>query len=470
MKTDPECEVRSGSAGLRVVALGTTCLALFLLLLPLLLPIFQPAQWHFVVASVPGLCLAVSMWTSVSVLFPAAAGLLAGSTSATLLYVTSYAGTVTTLDLVEGAATKLNTVASTTACGANPSWLTLDYSKSFVYCLDEAWGQPSGAITSFYTHANGSLLPLATADLIAGPVNIAEFGVGGHGLAIASYAGSGLNVISMTPEGGVDLVQNETYTLTQPGPNPERQDVPHPHQAILDPTARFILVPDLGADLVRVYQADAGSLELTPIAPLEVAPGSGPRHGAFKTARNTTYFYLVTELGNTIVGYEVLYNKNKTLSFSELFTIPTHGDDRELVSTAAAGEVVVTPDGKFLIVSSRWEYSLNITNFDPSNSTDIASDPLMVYAIDNKTGSLKKIQEVAAGGAGPRHFSINGDGNRVAVGLQGDGRVAIIERDVRTGLLKDFVATADVAGEVNAVIFYEDYHAKKKWGAGRLRV
>ncbi|KAI0904761.1 Lactonase, 7-bladed beta-propeller-domain-containing protein [Ustulina deusta] len=391
-----------------------------------------------------------------------------GSTSATLLYVTSYAGTVTTLNLVEGATTKLETVASTTACGANPSWLALDYSKSFVYCLNEAWGQPTGAITSFYTHANGSLVPLATADLIAGPVNIAEFGVGGHGLAIASYAGSGVNVVSLAPEGGVELVQNATYTLEQPGPNAERQDVPHPHQAILDPTARFVLVPDLGADLVRVYQADAGNLELTPIAPLKVAPGAGPRHGAFKTAFNTTYFYVATELANTIIGYEVLYNDDKTLSFTELFTIPTHGDDRVLAETAAAGEILVTPDGKFLIVSSRWEYSLRIPNFDPSNSTDIVSDPLIVYAIDNRTGALEKIQEFAAGGSGPRHFSINGDGNRVAVGLQGDGRVAIVARDVRTGLLEDFVATADVAGEVNAVIFYEDYHAK--WGKGRLRV
>ncbi|KAI0437369.1 Lactonase, 7-bladed beta-propeller-domain-containing protein [Xylaria telfairii] len=401
-----------------------------------------------------------------SSVFPAAAGLLAGSTSATLLYVTSYAGTVTTLDLVEGATSKLETVASTTACGAKPSWLTLDYSKSFVYCLDEAWGESTGSVTSFYTNANGSLTPLDTATVVAGPVSIAEFGVGGSGLAIASYAGSGVNVVSLAPEGGVELVQNETYTLDHPGPIPDRQDVPHPHQAILDPTAKFILVPDLGADLVRVYQADAGSLKLTPIAPLEVAPGAGPRHGAFKTALNKTYFYVVTELANTIIGYEVLYNTNNTLGFSELFTIPTHGDDRTLPATAAGGEIVVTPDGKFLIVSSRSESSLQIPSFDLNNDIEIPSDPLIVYSIDNKTGSLTKLQEFPAGGLVPRQFSINGDGNRVAVGLQGDGRVVIIERDVQTGELKDFVASANVAGEVNAVIFYEDYHVKKR-GIGR---
>ncbi|KAI0466827.1 putative isomerase YbhE [Xylaria cf. heliscus] len=447
----------SGRAGLRVVALGTTCLAAFLLL-------FTTFHLHRHLLDIIGHHLyldpsAASMRTSS--VFPAAAGLLAGSTSATLLYVTSYAGTVTTLDLVEGTTSRLETVTSTTACGANPSWLTLDYSKSFVYCLDEAWGQLTGSITSFYTNANGSLTPLDTATVVAGPVSIAEFGVGGSGLAIASYAGSGINVVRLAPEGGVDLVQNETYTLEQPGPIPDRQDVPHPHQALLDPTARFILVPDLGADLVRVYQADAGSLELTPIAPLEVAPGSGPRHGAFKTALDKTYYYVTTELGNTIIGYEVIYNKNNTLSFSELFTIPTHGDDRTLPVTAAAGEIIVTPDGKFLIVSSRSEGSLEIPNFDPTNSTDIRSDPLITYSIDSKTGSLAKVQEFPAGGLVPRHFSINGDGNRIAVGLQGDGRVVIIERDVQTGELKDFVASADVAGEVNTVIFYEDYHVKR---------
>jgi hypothetical protein len=47
------------------------------------------------------------------------------------------------------------------------------------------------------------------------------------------------------------------------------------------------------------------------------------------------------------------------------------------------------------------------------------------------------------------------------VGLQGDGRVVVIERDVRTGLLKDYVASANVPGEVNAAIFYEDYHVKR---------
>jgi hypothetical protein len=43
----------------------------------------------------------------------------------------------------------------------------------------------------------------------------------------------------------------------------------------------------------------------------------------------------------------------------------------------------------------------------------------------------------------------------VAVALQRDGRIVIIERDVKTGMLGDFIAYAQLEGEVTAVVFYE---------------
>lgn len=137
-------------------------------------------------------------------------------------------------------------------------------------------------------------------------------------------------------------MQNETYSLAAPGPNADRQEAPHPHEAILDPTASFVLVPDLGADEVRIYQADAKTLGLTPIAPLTVRPGSGPRHGTFLVTPKKTYFYLISELSNTITGYETVYNKNKTLSFNEIFYIPTHGKNITLPEGTGAAEIVVS--------------------------------------------------------------------------------------------------------------------------------
>ncbi len=113
------------------------------------------------------------------------------------------------------------------------------------------------------------------------------------------------------------------------------------------------------------------------------------------------------------------------------------------------------PDSKFLIVSSREERSILIPNFDLKNSTQIPSDPLLTYSIDHATGNLTLVQTYPAGGTIPRQFSINKAGNLLGVGLQGDGRVVIIDRDVQTGHLKSFVANANIAGEVSSVVFNE---------------
>lgn len=81
-------------------------------------------------------------------------------------------------------------------------------------------------------------------------------------------------------------MQEFVFTLAQPGPNPSRQDAPHVHEVVLDPTGKFVLAPDLGADLVRVYSIDAVAGTLTECPALVAAPGSGPRHAAFHASQD----------------------------------------------------------------------------------------------------------------------------------------------------------------------------------------
>jgi len=122
------------------------------------------------------------------------------------------------------------------------------------------------------------------------------------------------------------------YTLSHPGPVPSRQEAPHEHEAITDPTGQYILVPDLGADLVRVFSFDKITLKLTALNPLKAAPGSGPRHAAFWNPYSTacptctTYFYLVSELASTVTGYAVTYLPNGGgLNFTEVYRSTTYG-------------------------------------------------------------------------------------------------------------------------------------------------
>lgn len=155
-----------------------------------------------------------------------------------------------------------------------------------------------------------------------------------------------VNVLDVSDPASLAPVQNYTFTLDEPGPNPGRQDAPHPHQAVLDPTGSFILVPDLGADLVRIF-AVGDDVSVDMLEPLAVEPGSGPRHVVFVEGNGEgTVMYLVSELSNTISGYEVSYPEGE-ISLEEVFVIPSHGEAEEVPEGAAAAEILASVSLQF---------------------------------------------------------------------------------------------------------------------------
>ena len=160
------------------------------------------------------------------------------------------------------------------------------------------------------------------------------------------------------------LQQSIYFSLSQPGANPSRQAGPHPHQAITDPSGKFVLSPDLGADRVRVFSIDATTGILQNCPSLHVAPGSGPRHVAFSTPSSNamekrailgthtqTYMnnsgpatsapaamYLVSELNNTLTGFNVTYPAGGCLKFDEIEIENSFGN-RTVPAGAAVAEV-----------------------------------------------------------------------------------------------------------------------------------
>jgi hypothetical protein len=101
-------------------------------------------------------------------------------------------------------------------------------------------------------------------------------------------------------------------TSTSVGPVSSRQDGSYSHHVILDPSRRFVLVPDLGADLVRVFAYDPdAAAPLVERAPLETDAGAGPRHGVFWRApgRSKEEWFLLFngELSQKVYSYRVAY-------------------------------------------------------------------------------------------------------------------------------------------------------------------
>ncbi len=140
-------------------------------------------------------------------------------------------------------------------------------------------------------------------------------------------------------------VQKDTYTLAAPGPVADRQAAPHLHDAVLDPTKKFIVVPDLGSDLVRIFKVESGNMSVTPLTPVKAVPGSGPRHAAFVVAGQSTYLYTVNELGNSITGYSVAYKGDSVPEFTRIFDFSTHGPGASVPKGTSAAEIVVSVSG-----------------------------------------------------------------------------------------------------------------------------
>jgi 6-phosphogluconolactonase (cycloisomerase 2 family) len=151
-----------------------------------------------------------------------------------------------------------------------------------------------------------------------------------------SYSGgSSVTTYSILADGGLEPLQSFTFTLSAPGANPDRQEAPHPHEALIDPTDSFVIVPDLGADLVRIFAIDPSTSLLKESTPFSTHTGSGPRHGAFLVSGDETYFFLISELANTIASYKVTYGTD-TLTLEEVFWSGVYGDQPTPAGAAAA--------------------------------------------------------------------------------------------------------------------------------------
>ncbi|KAL2267689.1 hypothetical protein VTJ83DRAFT_4966 [Remersonia thermophila] len=370
------------------------------------------------------------------------------------LWVTTYpavwgqSGKVITLQLAHS---RLTSVAESEACGVNPSWLT--QAGDVLYCVNEAWGAPQGDLYALAIGSNAAVTRLGGAKTRPGPVSNTVYGNNGRGLAVANYAGAGIDTFNVEDPSAITLIKTEGYA--PPGDNQSPpQDVSRPHQAVLDPTGDFLVFPDLGADVLRVFKVNKETLEHEIKEGFVYPPeerGTGPRHVAFYKAGDKTFLYVVAELKNLIQGFSVEYTGDD-LKLTRVFNATTHGDDQALPSGTAAAEIYVSPDGKFITLSSRNERSLEFTLAD---GTTVPSDPLITFKVDHESGALELVQVAPAGGINPRHFSFNKDGTLVASAAQSDSRIVVFRRNVATGEIGEAIAEAIVEGNPNSVIFQQ---------------
>lgn len=294
----------------------------------------------------------------------------------------------------------------------NPTFLALDAAGRRLYAVSETAetaGEPGGALHAFAVDAAG-LTPLnwqltggaATCHVALAPT--------GRSVAAANYAGS-ITVLPVAGDGRpgalTQLVQHSGS-----GPNPARQEGPHPHGVYFDPSGRFLLVPDLGADKIFVYRFVAGQ-GLTPHNPpwAVIHPGAGPRHLALHP--NGRWVYCANELDATasLLAFDVSSGLLTETNWVALLPSGKFGP-------GSGAEIAVDPAGRFVYASVR------------------GHDSIACFAIAPDGGALTLIGHTPTRGRTPRHFALSPDGRLLVAANQDSNSLVTFHVDPETGWLE----------------------------------
>ncbi|GAA2343393.1 lactonase family protein [Saccharopolyspora halophila] len=228
----------------------------------------------------------------------------------------------------------------------------------------------------------------------AGPTHLTAH-PNGKFLLTANYTDGTVAVHRLAPNG---TLGENTDLIQHPGAEP------HAHQVVVDPSGRWVLAVDLGADSVFIYALRDG--RLVENQRLELPAGTGPRHLAFHGDRA----YLLNELASNII----------VLDFDAQTGRLTAG---QVVSSRAPGasgenfpaEIAVSRDGSFVYASNRGD-------------NDIA-----VFA--TTPGGLEFRSVTPTGGDWPRFCALDPAESSLYVANQRSGTITRLTRDPGTGSL-----------------------------------
>jgi 6-phosphogluconolactonase len=299
--------------------------------------------------------------------------------------------------------------------GPNPSFLAIHPNGRVLYAVNELeqyQGRPTGAVSAFAIETEtGALTRLNEEPSEGGAPCYVSVDHSGRVALVANYAGGSVALLPIEANGALaPAAQVVQHTGT--GPRPERQEAPHAHCILPDPSNRFALAADLGADRVFVYRLDLGGTSLRHVegGDAVMRPGAGPRHIAFHPT--LPLVFVANELDSTVA----------TLRFDTERGALSPQDTQSSVPAGWTGtnypaDIHVAASGRSLHVSNRGHNSI------------------AVFSVAASTGALVLDQVVATEGDWPRNFSLDPTGRWLLVANQRSNSVVVFGRDPDNGRL-----------------------------------
>ncbi|MBZ0300907.1 MAG: lactonase family protein [Anaerolineae bacterium] len=294
----------------------------------------------------------------------------------------------------------------------NPSYLAVDPGQRYLYAVSEvanSEGRSGGALNAFRIHPEDGALTLLNGQSShgVGPCHV-WVDHSGEWVMVANYGSGSAAVYPVNADGSL-AEASDTVQHSGSGVNPQRQEGPHAHCIMTDPTGDYVLISDLGLDKVMVYHFDRHTGKLTAGTPGQVTPGQGPRHLDFHPSGR--YCFLINEMGCTITVFA--YEAGKLREVQNISTVPDGFVD-ENTTTAA---IHVSPDGRFVYGSNR------------------GHDSIAMFAFDTAAGQLTALGHVSTQGNTPRDFMIDPTGTFLLAANQDSNTIVTFRIDSASGRL-----------------------------------
>jgi 6-phosphogluconolactonase len=224
---------------------------------------------------------------------------------------------------------------------------------------------------------------------------------------IANYKSGTLALLPIAADGRLSPPSNVIHHFGSSAES-ERQDGPHPHCVIPDPTNRFVLAADLGADKLFIYHLDLDEGQLHNHTEVEVEPRTGPRHILFDSSGRRAY--LLNELNSTII----LYNYDPATGTLEqqqiISTLPERFSERNL-----CGDLHFSADEKHLYVSNR------------------GHDSICCFKADLNNGELTYQSHISSKGHEPRILELDPSGHFMVAAHEKSRNTVVYKIDPETG-------------------------------------
>jgi 6-phosphogluconolactonase len=300
----------------------------------------------------------------------------------------------------------------------NPSYLSITPDGRFLYANSEVFGWPEGTVSAYRVDLTARRLLSINKQASLGSTAVHScFDQTGRFLLVANYGigpmdegpNQAIVVYPIREDGGLGpAVSSVAHAGT--GPDPERQERPHPHCVAVAPDNRFVVVADLGLDSLFSYPfAQDGRMDSHGRVRCALPSGSGPRHLAFHGSGRLAA--VICELDSTIVSLRYFPETGRFEILNVVSAVP------EGFGESRCSGIQMHPSGRFAYGANRGHDSIAVLRLDPDS------------------GRLTPAGHTPCRGATPRDIAIDPSGRFLAVCNQNGDRICVFAIDGDSGAL-----------------------------------